>query len=173
MKDFASRPKTDAEWADLIADAEKLPAPAGLLDVADPTFANPPSMKAAIDAQIVSRSLPQPQSLAAYTRLICDSLGQGHADAKTAFERMSGRSFNRILMVGGGSRNRLLCQATANASGIPVVSFALEGSAVGNLASQLVSLGAVESLSAFRALLGPTLKPEIYTPKLEPVLCGT
>ena len=173
MKDFASRPKTDAEWADLIADAEKLPAPAGLLDVADPTFANPPSMKAAIDAQIVSRSLPQPQSLAAYTRLICDSLGQGHADAKTAFERMSGRSFNRILMVGGGSRNRLLCQATANASGIPVVSFALEGSAVGNLASQLVSLGAVESLSAFRALLGPTLKPEIYAPKLEPVLCGT
>ena len=164
MKDFASRPNSDAEWAELIADAEKLPARAVLLDVADPTFANPPSMKAAIDAQIVSRSLPQPQSLAAYTRLICDSLGQGHADAKTVFERLDGRSFKRILMVGGGSRNRLLCQATANAAGIPVVSFFLEGSAVGNLASQLVSLGAVKNLTTFRALLAPTLSPVIYTP---------
>jgi len=165
MKDFASRPKTDAKWAALIAAAEKLPAPAALLDVADPAFANPSSMKAAIDAQVASRRLPQPQSLAAYTRLICDSLGQGHAAAKVAFERMGGRSFKRILMVGGGSRNRLLCQATANAAGIPVVSFSLEGSAVGNLASQLVSLGAVKNLTTFRALLAPTLSPVIYTPK--------
>jgi rhamnulokinase len=165
MKDFASRPKTDAKWAELINAAEKLPAPAVLLDVTDPAFANPSSMKAAIDAQITSRRLSQPQSLAAYTRLICDSLGQGHATAKAEFERMSGRSFKRILMVGGGSRNRLLCQATANGAGIPVVSFSLEGSAVGNLASQLVSLGAVKNLTTFRALLSPTLSPVIYTPK--------
>jgi rhamnulokinase len=78
---------------------------------------------------------------------------------------MSGRSFRRILMVGGGSRNRLLCQATANGAGIPVVSFSLEGSAVGNLASQLVSLAAVKNLTTFRALLSPTLSPVIYTPK--------
>ena len=165
MKDFASRPKSDAKWAELIDSAEKLPAPAALLDVTDSTFANPASMKAAIDAQIASRGLPQPQSLAEYTRLICDSLGQGHAAAKVAFERMGGHRFKRILMVGGGSRNRLLCQATANAAGIPVVSFSLEGSAVGNLASQLVSLGAVKDLKAFRALLAPTLSPVVYTPK--------
>ena len=93
MKDFASRPKTDAKWAELINAAEKLPAPAVLLDVTDPAFANPSSMRVAIDAQIASRRLSQPQSLAAYTRLICDSLGHGHAAAKAAFERMSGRSF--------------------------------------------------------------------------------
>jgi rhamnulokinase len=165
MKDFASRPNSYVEWSDLINAAEKLPVPAVLLDVADPAFANPSSMKADIDAQITSRRLPQPQSLAAYTRLICDSLGHGHAAAKAAFERMSGRSFKRILMVGGGSRNRLLCQATANAAGLPVVSFSLEGSAVGNLASQLVSLGAVKNLTTFRALLAPTLSPVIYTPQ--------
>jgi rhamnulokinase len=165
MKDFASRPKTDAKWAELIEAAEKLPAPAALLDVTDSTFANPASMKAAIDTQIASRRLPQPQSLAEYTRLICDSLGQGHAAAKVAFERMGGRRFKRILMVGGGSRNRLLCQATANAAGIPVVSFSLEGSAVGNLANQLVALGAVKDLAKFRALLAPTLSPVVYTPK--------
>jgi rhamnulokinase len=166
MKDFATRPKNDAEWAALITAAEKLPAPAALLDVTDPTFASPPSMKAALDAQLKKRRLALPKTLAAYTRLICASLGQGHAEAKAAFERMSGRTFKRILMVGGGSKNRLLCQATADAAGLPVVSFALEGTAVGNMARQLIALRAVKDLPTFRALLAPTLKPVTYTPRV-------
>ena len=165
MKDFASRPKNDAEWAKLIAAAEKLPAPAALLDVADPAFANPKSMKAAIDAHLKKRRLALPKNLAAYTRLICDSLGKGHADAKAAFERMSGRAFKRILVVGGGSKNRLLCQSTADAGGVPVVSFALEGTAVGNIARQLIALGAVKNLAVFRALLAKGLKQTVYKPR--------
>jgi rhamnulokinase len=164
MKDFASRPKSDGEWDALIAAAGRLPAPALLLDVTDPAFTNPPSMKTAIDAQIRRRRLAAPPSLAAYTRLICDSLGRGHADARTAFERLSGRRFQRILMVGGGSKNRLLCQATADAAGIPVVSFALEGTAVGNLARQLIGLGAIRTIAEFRARLAPTLNPAVYSP---------
>lgn len=165
MKDFASRPSNDREWATLIAAAEKLPAPATLLDVVDPAFANPASMKAAIDAQLKRRKLPAPKNLAAYTRLICDSLGRGHADAKAVFERLTGRRFQRILMVGGGSKNRLLCQATADASGLPVVSFNLEGTAVGNLARQLIALGAVKDLRTFRRHLGANLQQKIYTPR--------
>jgi rhamnulokinase len=165
MKDFASRPKTDAEWTALITAAEKLPAPAVLLDVTDPAFSNPPSMKAAIDAQIKKRRLAAPKDLVAYTRLSCASLGRGHADAKAAFERLGGRKFTRILMVGGGSKNRLLCQATADAAGVPVVAFALEGTAVGNIARQLIALRDVKDLPTFRALLAPTLKPVIYQPR--------
>jgi rhamnulokinase len=144
LKDFASRPAGDREWTALISAAGKLPAPAALLDVADPAFANPPSMRGAIDAQLKRRRLPAPKTLAGYTRLICDSLGRGHADAMRSFERMTGRTFRRILIVGGGSKNRLLCQATADAAGLPVVSFSLEGTAVGNIASQLIALRAVQ-----------------------------
>ncbi len=168
MKDFASRPTNDAAWAKLITAAENLRGSElarDLLDITDPALTNPKSMKAAIDAQLKKRRIPAPKTLAGYTRLICDSLGRGHADAKTSFERMSGRTFKRILMVGGGSKNRLLCQATANAAGIPVVSFALEGTAVGNLANQLVALRAVKNIAAFRALFAPTLKQTIYTPR--------
>ncbi|MCU0793088.1 MAG: FGGY family carbohydrate kinase [Opitutaceae bacterium] len=165
LKDFASRPKNDAEWAALITAAEKLPAPAGLLDVTDTALTNPKSMKAAIDAQLKKRKLAAPKNLAGYTRLICDSLGRGHADAKAAFEKMSGRAFKRILIVGGGSKNRLLCQATADACGVPVVSFALEGTAVGNLARQLIALKAVKDLPTFRALLGKRLTQTTYTPR--------
>ncbi len=165
MKDFASRPTNDAGWGALITAAGKLPAPATLLDVTDPKFANPPSMKVAIDAQLKRRKISAPKNLAGYTRLICDSLGRGHADAMRAFERLAGRKFNRILIVGGGSKNRLLCQATANEAGVPVVSFALEGTAVGNLASQLIGLGVVKDLATFRRHLGTTLEQTVYTPK--------
>lgn len=165
MKDFSARPAGNREWSALIAAAEKLPAPAALLDVADPAFANPPSMRAAIDAQMKRRKLAGPKTLAAYTRLICDSLGRGHADAKAAFERMTGRAFKRILIVGGGSRNSLLCQATADAAGIPVVSFTLEGTAVGNIACQLIALGAVPDIATFRNHLGAGLKQKTYEPK--------
>ncbi|WP_414664663.1 rhamnulokinase [Horticoccus sp. 23ND18S-11] len=165
LKDFATRPNTDREWAALITAAEKLPAPAALLDVTDPAFVNPTSMKAAIDAQVKRRKLRAPGTLAGYTRLICDSLGRGHADAMRAFERMTGKQFKRILIVGGGSKNRLLCQATANAAALPVVSFALEGTAVGNLASQLVAIGAVKDLATFRRHLAADLKGTVYQPR--------
>ena len=165
MKDFALRPQSEQERAALNASAAALPTPKALLDVADPAFANPPSMRAAIDAQLKRRKVAPPRNLAGYLRLICDSLGRGHADAKAAFERMTGRQFKRILVVGGGSRNRLMCQATADAAGIPVVSFSLEGTAVGNIARQLISLGAVKNLATFRRLLGANLAQQVYEPR--------
>ncbi len=121
-------------------------------------------MKAAIDAQLKKRRIPQPKTLAAYTRLICASLGRGHADALKAFQQMTGRTFRRILMVGGGSRNRLLAQATADAAGLPLISYNLEGTAVGNLASQLIALGAVKDLATFRGHLAATLEQKVYQP---------
>jgi rhamnulokinase len=191
LKDFASRPKNDREWAALIKSAKTIPSVAALersdnvvgstlspeaqarlrndttlLDVSDPAFANPPSMRAAIDSQLKLRGLKAPRDLAGYVRLICDSLGRGHADVIAKLSRLSGRTFKRILMVGGGSRNRLLCQATADASGLPVHSFALEGSVVGNLANQLIALRAVNNLAEFRASLASDLKQTIYKPRV-------
>ncbi len=182
LKEFAARPKNDKEWGKLIKAAEALKvervAPNALalkktrwgqrvpplLDVTDSAFVNPPSMKAAIDAQLKKRKLPLPKNLAAYVRLICDSLGQGHADAIRNFEKLAGRKFQRILIVGGGSKNRLLCQATADASGLPVHAFTLEGTAVGNIASQLIGLKAVKNLKTFREHFAKQIKATIYQP---------
>jgi rhamnulokinase len=167
LKDFASRPKNDAEWKALIDAADRLPAPAVPLDMIFAEFGNPASMKAAIDAQLKRRKLPVPKNLAGYVRLICRSLGHGHALAIRDFEQLSGRRFKRILMVGGGSKNRHLCQSTADATGLPVHSFALEGSVVGNLANQLIALKAVKNLATFRAALARNLKQTIYQPTVK------
>ena len=87
------------------------------------------------------------------------------AAALRSFEELSGQRFRRILMVGGGARNRLLCQATADAAGLPLHAYALEGTAVGNLASQLIALRAVRDLPAFRALLAGQLPGTVYLPR--------
>jgi len=165
LRDFSSRPRNDREWSALITAAGKLPAPAALLEVADTAFANPRSMRAAIDAQLKSRRLRPPATLAAYVRLICASLGRGHAEALRSFQTLSGRTFRRILMVGGGAKNRLLCQATADAAGLPVVAFSIEGTAIGNLASQLIALKAVRNLADFRAKSAPHLQSTTYQPR--------
>ncbi len=165
MKDFKARPTNDREWAALITAAEKQKAASDLLDLTDPAFTSPDSMKAAIDAQLKKRKLAAPKDLAGYTRLICDSIGRGHANAVSAFERMTGKKFKRILMVGGGSKNRLLCQATADAAGIPVLSFSLEGTAVGNIARQLIALKAVKDLKTFRRHLAANLQQKVYRPR--------
>jgi rhamnulokinase len=164
LKDFTRRPANDRDWKALTDAAAALPASRQLIDVADPALANPPSMRAAIDAQLRKHHVKPPANLAGYFRLICDSLGQGHALAKASFERLTGRKFARILVVGGGSRNRLMCQATADKAGIPAVSSRLEGAAVGNLACQLIALGAVENLSQFRQDFGRSLRQQIHLP---------
>ena len=164
VPEFSSRPQTPGAWRRLSAAASLARPPERLLDLSDPRLFNPRSMRAAIDRQLAGRGGRPPGDLAGYARLICASLGRGHADAVGAFERLAGRSFTRILVVGGGSQNRLLCQATADASGVPVASFSLEGAAVGNIAAQLVALGAVKDHAEFRAAHSRQLAATEFTP---------
>jgi rhamnulokinase len=162
---FRSRPSSPSEWRRVISEAARAEAPTDLLDVRDPALFNPSDMRAAIDAQLKKRGVGAPMRLAGYVRLVCESLGKGHADAVASLERLAGRSLQRILMVGGGSQNPLLCQATADACGRPVASYSLEGAAVGNIASQLVALGELSGIAAFRAAYSRQLKARLYEPR--------
>jgi len=67
LRDFGWRPASPKAWEALIAEAGRLPAPNPLLDVSDPGFANPSSMKAAIEAQLRRRGARAPAGLAGYT----------------------------------------------------------------------------------------------------------
>ena len=96
LKDFASRPTNDREWAALIAAAEKLPAPAALIDMTFAEFANPTSMKGAIDAQLKKRKIPAPKNLASIAPFIEDGLANS---AKVMSMRAAGAgSFSAAMM---------------------------------------------------------------------------
>ena len=163
--DFGRKPSSAAAWAALIRTAERAPRTSLLLDVDDPAFSNPLSMRAAIAAQLRLRRGRPPVGLAGYLRLICDSLGQGHAAVLRRFERLSGHTFRRILITGGGAKNRLLCQATADSAGLPVFACSQEGAATGNLVSQLIALRVIKNLSVFRELLTRQGAFTVYYPR--------
>jgi rhamnulokinase len=168
LPEFGARAAGPIDWKEIIAAAGRSPSSSARLDLSDAKLFNPAQMRSAIDAQLRRRGMRGPRGLAGYARLICDSLGYGHAQAVDSFERLSGRRFKRILIVGGGSQNRLVCQATADASGLPVHSYSLEGSAVGNLAAQLVALGAVRDHATFRALFSRRQRAAEFLPRTGP-----
>jgi len=79
---------------------------------------------------------------------------------------LSGREVDVVHVVGGGARNALLCQLTADACGLPVVAGPVEATALGNVLVQARALGAVHGdLAALRALLRATQPLTRYEPR--------
>ncbi|MDX2112018.1 MAG: FGGY family carbohydrate kinase [Verrucomicrobiota bacterium] len=163
---FSERPKNEAEWGALIQAAEDQPAPSVLLDTEDRArLFNPKNMREAIDDQLLSRGATPPDSIAGYVRLICDSLGQTVATAAKKFEAITETHFENIVIVGGGAKNRLLCQRIADYSRLPVYSYNLEATSVGNMGYQLVAQGVVPSMAAFHESILGGLNKKVYLPE--------
>lgn len=162
---FEERPTNEAEWAALIQAAEEMPEPPTLLKTEDRArLFNPVSMKEAIDAQIRERGAQPPASLPGYVRLICESLAASVASAASQFEALGKVRFDNLVIVGGGSKNRLLCQALADRVGVRVTAYNLEATSVGNMGYQLKALGVIPDLAHFHRTLLSGLQGQSYRP---------
>jgi rhamnulokinase len=161
---FDKRPQSDAEWSALISAASELPPPEVLIDTSDEELFNPDNMKAAIDKQLFANQGQPPGDLPGYVRLICNSLGASVRDTALRLESILNTRFDNIVIVGGGSKNALLCQMVADFSGKQVTSYTLEATSVGNMAYQLLALGKIDTLAEFHDLIRPTLSEKVYKP---------
>ena len=134
------------EWtvAELIAAAETLPAPTALIDVDEPELLLPGNIPARINAQLARRGLApldeSPDNAPAFASLIFHSLAARYAQVLADISRIATRTFTRLYIVGGGSRNTFLNRLTAEATGLQVICGAPESSTIGNFAVQLASL---------------------------------
>ncbi len=100
------------------------------------------------------RGRPAPRSPAEFTRCILDSLAIAYRRALNDAQQLSGRHAGVVHVVGGGSRNELLCQLTADAAGLPVIAGPAEATALGNVLVQARALNAApDTLSGLRTLL--------------------
>jgi rhamnulokinase len=139
-----------------------------VLDSDDPTFLNPADMPGAIDAYCRATDQPVPQRPGAYARAIFESLALKYRLVLDALEEVAGRRFRTLRMVGGGSKNRLLAQFTADATGRPVLAGPTEATALGNIAVQLVAAGVVGSLADARAVVDRSFPADVYEPRPSP-----
>jgi len=81
-----------------------------------------------------------------------------------SLEEVTGRRFEQVRIVGGGSRNRLLNQFTADAIGRTVLAGPVEATALGNVAMQMLATGAIGSLAEARAVIEQSFPVERFEP---------
>ena len=148
----------------LVAGAGALPGPAGVIDVDDLALLNPPSMIRAIHAQLTATGQRVPGTPIELARVVFDSLALGYARVVAAIERLTGAAIEGIHVVGGGSRNAYLNQATADATGKPVLAGPVEATAAGNAIVQAVASGSLASIAEGRAALARAVALRRYDP---------
>lgn len=138
----------------VLAGAEALPPGGPTVDVDDEAFIPPGNMTARIAAAAARKGQPEPQTPAAVVRCILDSLAHSYARTVRRAAELSSHDVDTIHIVGGGCRNRLLCQLTADLSRLPVTAGPVEATALGNVLVQARAHGAApRSLEEIRAEL--------------------
>jgi rhamnulokinase len=154
-----------ADLADLLAAAGRVPAFTAVVDPDDDRFLPPGDMPARIAAACARTGQAPPQSQAETVRCILDSLALAYRRTVRRAAELSGRYVEVVHVVGGGARNALLCQLTADACGLPVQAGPVEAAALGNALVQARTAGVLDGgLAELRALLRSTQDVQLYLP---------
>jgi rhamnulokinase len=149
----------------LLVEAAGVPEFRSVVDVEDAVFLPPGDMGARIREVCSATGQPLPRSQAEVARCVLEGLALAYRRTIREVAQLTGKAVDVVHVVGGGSRNALLCQLTADACGVPVLAGPVEAAAFGNALVQARSLGApVEDLAAMRALIRRTQHLRCHTP---------
>ncbi|HOW85331.1 MAG TPA: rhamnulokinase family protein [Candidatus Aminicenantes bacterium] len=135
-----------------------------LVDPDDASFLNPPDMPGAIAAYCRRTKQVPPAAKGAIVRSLLESLALKYRSVIEQLGRILGHPIDRIHVIGGGSRNSLLCQLTADATGLPVVAGPAEATAIGNILVQALAVGRVASPAEIRAVVRESFELQTYDP---------
>ncbi len=150
------------ELARLAASAEPLRS---LIEPDDPAFFPPGDMPARIREYCQRTGQPIPESVGQVMRTAYESLALKYRLVLERMTALSGRTYERLHIIGGGTKNRLLCQMTADALGCPVIAGPVEATALGNGIVQLIALGEIADLQQAREILSRSAETVTYEPK--------
>ena len=152
--------------AGLLIGAAELPSGGPVIDPDDPSFLPPGDMPARIEELCRRTDQAPPSGRTALVRCILDSLAAAFARAVQDAGRLSGRQAAIVHLVGGGARNALLCQLTADACGLPVLAGPVEATAIGNVLVQARARGLLAGdLESLRGLVRATQEIRRFDPR--------
>jgi rhamnulokinase len=129
------------------------PSLASFVFVGDNRFLPPGDMVERIQGFCRETGQPVPQTHAQVVRCIFESLALEYCWTTGKLRELSGKALPVIHIIGGGSRNRLLNQFTADATGCRVIAGPVEATAIGNILMQAIGLRHLSSLEEGRALV--------------------
>ena len=132
----------------------------------DPRFFNPPSMLEGIAMQLTETDQEMPGSAAAIAKVILDSLAFRYASVLRSIETLTKRKIEGVQIIGGGSQNNYLNQATANAILLPVSAGPTEATVIGNVLVQSVAQHQFASLTEARQYVAQNVRLQKFTPQI-------
>ena len=153
------------EYGDLLARVEAVDGVSGLIFPDDARFFNPTSMVGEVRAALTESGQPSPDDPVLLAKVVLDSLALRYASVLSTTETLTGEAIPGIHIVGGGSLNAYLNQATADAASRPLLAGPVEATAFGNILVQAIACGEIASLSEARAILGRSVSPRRFEPR--------
>jgi len=136
-----------------------------LVDPDRPELLNPPKMTEAICEVCRNTHQKEPEEPAQFTRAILESLALKYRYVLDQLQALSARPIERLHVIGGGVRNELLCQFTADATGLSVIAGPVEATAAGNIMVQALACGDVGSREEIRAAIRRSFELVRYEPQ--------
>jgi rhamnulokinase len=136
-----------------------------LVDPDDESFLHPADMPRAIDHFCERTQQSAPKNPGVYVRTVLESLAFKYRQVIGDLERLTQKPIHQVRIIGGGSKNRLLNQFAADATGRRVLAGPAEATALGNVSMQILATGAASSLSEVRAMVDRSFPTEIFEPR--------
>lgn len=152
-------------YADMERLALEKPAFVSFVDPDDPRFSAPGDIPNRIREVCQETGQPVPEDEGEVVRVIYESLAMKYRRTKEKLEGVTKRSFPQIHVVGGGTKDGLLSQFTANATNATVVAGPIEATALGNIAVQLLAEKKIKSVKEARAVIGNSFNTMTYEPE--------
>src|ERR1022692_3317307 len=125
-------------------------------------FLEPGDMPRKIAEHCQARGQTPPETPGEFTRTILESLAERYRQVLESLEALAGRRFEAIHIVGGGSRNALLNQLVADATGRTVIAGPGEATAIGNVLIQAIGAGELAGLEEARGVVRRSFGVEVY-----------
>jgi rhamnulokinase len=136
-----------------------------MIDPDAPDFLNPPDMPAAIQNFCRKTGQPVPSTPGEILRCVIESLALKYRMVLEELRQVSPHPIEKIHIIGGGSQHITLCQFTADATSLPVITGPVEATAIGNIMGQALALGYVRSLDEIRAIIAHSSELQTYEPR--------
>lgn len=155
----------DYDYDQMVGIASQSTSFRSFFDPDAPEMLPPGDMPARIRDYCTRTGQPAPETPGQTMRAVYESLALKYRFVLDRLIAVSGKTVDRLHIIGGGSQNTLLCQMTADAIGRPVVAGPSEATAAGNAVVQLIALGELANLSEARQMLSRTFETVVYEPK--------
>ncbi|MBR5239539.1 MAG: rhamnulokinase [Clostridia bacterium] len=130
-----------------------------------PIFGKPGNLPLHIKEYCKNTNQYVPERRGEVMRCIYESLALKYRYAFENIQDVTGKKYEVIHIVGGGTKDNLLCQMTANSCGVDVVAGPIEATALGNVAAQLIAGGDIKDLKEARQIIKNSETTTTYSPK--------